>query len=135
MSQRSKWAADSSPLIRGRFKKRYFALVMCLVWIAILNIFKHPFVFYTPVDIPGHQMAITIPPFGMFMESQFEKADASDPCAHPLIHERIHWKQYERMGLFSFYYNYLKCFWASGRHNNWMEREAQEPCSNRKQRR
>jgi len=80
MSTRAKWVADCSPLIRGRLKKRYLVLVMCVIWIAILNIFKHPFVFYTPFDILGHQMAITIPPFGMFMESQFETADANNPC-------------------------------------------------------
>ena len=116
-------------------KKRVILTLIFLVVILGLNFVKYPSVVYLPCDIPGDQMAITVPPFGMFIESRFKSADASNPCAHPLFHEQVHWKQYERMGLFSFYYNYTKCFLASGRHNNWMEREAQEPCSNKKQQR
>jgi hypothetical protein len=116
-------------------KKRVILPLIFLILILGLNIVKYPNVVYLPCDIPGDQMAITVPPFGIFIESRFKSADANNPCAHPLIHEQVHWKQYEQMGLFSFYYNYTKCFLASGRHNNWMEREAQEPCSNRKQRR
>jgi hypothetical protein len=112
MSPNTQHASESIPLLQGRFKRLHYILVVCFVLIAILNIFKYPFVFYTPIDIPGQQMAITIPPFGIFLESRFEKDDASDPCAHPLIHESIHWKQYERMGLFSFYYNYATCFFG-----------------------
>jgi len=115
------------------FKRRVILPLAFISLILAFNIFKNPAVVYLPFEIPGDQMAITIPPFGIFMESRFETADASNPCAHPLSHERIHWMQYERMGLSSFYYNYLKCFLASGRYNNWMEREAQEPCLERKQ--
>jgi len=110
-------------------KQKFYSIpiTLCLI-IMTLNLIKHPFVFYIPFNIPGEQMACTIPPFGIFIESGIKKSNFNDPCLHPLKHEMIHWEQYEKMGLISFYYNYLKCYLKSGRINNWMEEEAREPC-------
>ena len=55
--------------------------------ISVLNIFKHPFIIYLPFKIPGKQMAITLPPFGIFIESELKRYDSRDPCKHPLMHE------------------------------------------------
>jgi len=99
----------------------------------ILNIFKHPFVYYLPVNIPGKQMACRLPPCGIFIESEYKDEEINSPCSI-LNHERVHWSQYERMGLLSFHYNYIKCYTHSGRINNWMEDEARLPCLQNKSR-
>jgi hypothetical protein len=110
-------------------KPKYAVPIIALVLtIALLNIYKHAFIIYLPFNIPGNQMAATIPPFGIFLEPKFKTMDSTNPCKHPLAHELVHWEQYERLGLFSFYYNYFQCLKTSGRLNNWMEREAQRPC-------
>ena len=109
-------------------KKRYLILFLFMIIISVLNLTKHPFVYYLQFNIPGKQMASTIPPFGIFIESQFKNKDENDPCLHPYKHEMVHWEQYKRMGLISFNYNYLKCYLSSGRINNWMEEEARGPC-------
>jgi hypothetical protein len=108
-------------------KKRYLILFLFMIIISVLNLIKHPFVYYLPFNIPGKQMASTIPPFGIFIESKYEYEIASNPCSI-IKHEIIHWEQYKRMGLISFHYNYLKCCLNSGRINNWMEKEARWPC-------
>ena len=120
-------------------KKRYAIPSVFIVIILILNLIKHPFVYYLPFDIPeidirshsiiyhGKQMAITFPPFGIFIESKYQNENSNEPCSIQK-HEMVHWEQYKRMGLFSFHYNYLKCYLDSGRINNWMEEKAREPC-------
>lgn len=110
---------------------RNIFILLSILTLFTLNYVKYPFVFYLYLNIPGAQMAITIPPFGIFIESQYRHEDPNDPCSI-LIHEQIHWKQYKRMGLFSFYFNYIKCYVHSGRINNWMEREARKPCSSKR---
>ena len=95
--------------------------------IAALNLFKHPFVWYLPFNIPGKQMASTIPPLGMFIEKDLAHENKNDPCS-VFTHEMVHWKQYERMGLFKFYYHYIKNYLRTGRVKNWMEEEARRPC-------
>ena len=108
-------------------KKRYAIPSVFIVIILILNIIKHPFVYYLPFDIPGKQMASTFPPFGIFIESKYQNENSNEPCSIQK-HEMVHWEQYKKMGLISFHYNYLKCYLNSGRINNWMEEEAREPC-------
>ena len=108
-------------------KKRYLIVFLFIVLIFVLNLSKHPFVYYLPFNIPGKQMAITIPPFGIFIESKYENENSNNPCSI-MKHEVIHWEQYKKMGLISFYYNYLKCYLNSGRINNLMEEEARNPC-------
>ena len=102
-------------------------LVFVFVFVFVLNVFKHPYVFYLPFDMPGSLMASTVPPFGIFIQAGYKNENPVDPCSI-LTHEMVHWKQYERMGLVTFYYNYLKCYIQSGRIHNWMEEEARGPC-------
>ena len=111
-------------------KKKYALPFVFIVITLILNLTKHPFIFYLPFDIPGKQMASTIPPFGIFIESNYQKENSNVPCSI-LKHELVHWNQYKRMGLISFHYNYLKCYLNSGRINNWMEEEARESCKSK----
>lgn len=82
-------------------------------------------VIYLPFDIPGPQMAATIPPFGIFIESKY--IDEGEGKGSILAHERVHWLQYKRMGLFNFYYEYLSEYFKHGRINDhWMEVEARK---------
>jgi|GEM_PF-2964277 len=108
-------------------KKRVIIPLIFLLIVFSLNLVKHEFVFYIPFNIPGAQMAATIPPFGIFIESEYKNENPAAPCSI-LKHEKIHWNQYRRMGLVTFYLNYLGCYMRSGRINNWMEDEAREPC-------
>lgn len=97
-------------------------LIIILFIVILLNLFKGDRVFYTPINIPGKQMAITIPPFGMFIESEFKNEGSGRGTL--LKHERVHWSQYKRMGLLGFYGNYLSEYIGHGRVNHSMEREA-----------
>jgi hypothetical protein len=97
-----------------------------LILFFLLNIYDEIRIFYLPFNIPGKQMAATIPPFGVFIEAQFIK-EPNTRCSI-LNHEKVHWKQFRRMGLTSFYMNYLKVYFESGRIKNWMENEAKLPC-------
>jgi len=104
---------------------RYIPKVLILLAM-ILNLTKTERVFYLPFDIPGTQMAATLPPFGIFIEDKFE--DEGDGPGSILKHEKVHWKQYQRMGLIRFYYTYLTLYAKHGRINNWMEEEARRFC-------
>lgn len=75
-------------------------------------------IYYIPFDIPGSQMAATIPPFGTFIESKYKKDKSI------LNHELSHWVQYERMGFVGFYTTYLKEYIKYGRKYGPMEKEA-----------
>jgi hypothetical protein len=87
------------------------------------NLIKKERVIYMSVDIPGKQMAATIPPFGIFIEGKYK--NEGDGKGSLLAHERIHWKQYQKMGFFNFYYEYLSEYFKHSRVNNhWMEVEA-----------
>jgi hypothetical protein len=63
-------------------------------------------------------MAATIPPLGIFIESEFKKDKSM------LRHELAHWDQYERMGFCGFYTTYLSEWFRYGRMNGPMEVEA-----------
>ena len=87
------------------------------------NQVKREQVVYLPFDLPGKQMAATIPPFGIFIEGKYK--DEGDGKGSLLAHERIHWEQYQKMGFFNFYCEYLSEYIKHGRVNNhWMEVEA-----------
>ena len=107
--------------------KKYVFTILFLTIIVILNLFKTPHVYYLAFKIPGKQMAITFPPFGIFIESEYQNENTNNNCSI-LNHEMVHWEQYKRMGLFSFHYNYLKLYFKYGRINNWMEEEARKIC-------
>lgn len=77
-------------------------------------------IYYIPFDIPGSQMAATIPPFGTFIESKYKKDKSI------LKHELAHWVQYERMGFANFYTTYFKEYVKYGRKYGPMEIEARK---------
>ena len=99
-------------------------LIFFVLFLFLLNVLKKPFVLYTPIDIPGDQMAITIPPFGIIIERKFKYE--GDNKGSILSHEKIHWNQYKRMGLLGFYYNYFKGYVKYGRKYSPMEKEARK---------
>jgi hypothetical protein len=114
------------PLRFLRSKKIVF--IFCFIFsVCVLNFFKHQFIFYLPFDIPGTQMAATIPPLGTFMESHLKTENLEYKCS-VFKHENVHWMQYKRMGLIKFYACYLYGFILSGRKFNAMEIEARKPC-------
>ena len=85
--------SHSLPAMRKilNIKKRYFIIVFFLFLLFILNIFKTPYVCYLTFDIPGKQMAPTIPPLGVFIESKYGNEKTDDKCSI-LTHELIHWE-------------------------------------------
>lgn len=74
--------------------------------------------------LPGSIMAITIPPFGIFIEEKYA-LEGSEPGTI-LAHEKIHWLQYQERGLFKFYLEYLSGWIKLGRFYNDLEKEARE---------
>ena len=89
-------------LVLMTFKK---LILVFLILIILLNLYDKERVFYTPIQIPGSLMAMTIPPFGIIIEKQY-KNQPNKPGSL-IRHEKAHWAQYKRMGLLNFYYNYL----------------------------
>jgi hypothetical protein len=117
----------ATSLVRFKFEPFSYTVMLhipkvLILLVLILNIKKTERVFYLPFEIPGTQMAATIPPLGIFIEDEFEN-EGNGPGSI-LRHEIIHWQQYKRMGLIKFYYNYLTLYIKYGRVNNWMESEA-----------
>ena len=104
---------------------------LSIVIISILSVFtldstKKERVFYLPFDIPGSQMAATIPPLGIFIEEKY-RGEGEGPGSI-LAHERIHWhQQYCKMGLVRFYSEYIDGYLEHGRkHGHPMEVEARK---------
>ena len=126
---RVKYRSSNMPSLK---KKRYLIPIGLVLFISFLNVIKYPFVVYLPFDIPGKQAASTIPPFGIFIESEQKKTDESNSACSYLTHEMVHWEQYKILGLVSFHYNYLSLYFKSGRKNHWMEEEASEPCTGKR---
>jgi len=77
-------------------------------------------IYYIPFDIPGKQMAATIPPFGIFIESDFKNDKEL------LGHEMVHLDQYHKMGFFGYYSTYMREFIKYGRKYGPMEVEARK---------
>jgi hypothetical protein len=61
---------------------------------------------------------ITLPPFGIYILA--ERLDEEELVRH----EKVHWSQYERMGLLTFYLSYLFGLIRYGYKNHPMELEA-----------
>jgi hypothetical protein len=100
---------------------RKILIVLCLVIGFILySVTKKDKLYYIPFDIPGKQMAATVPPFGIFIESKYRKDDEM------LRHELAHWGQYKRMGLYGFYSTYFSEYKKYGRFDGPMEVEARK---------
>ncbi len=62
-----------------------------------------PRIYYVLWTVPPYR-AMTIPPFGMFIMKDHKNNKKI------LNHEIVHWKQYQKMGLFRFYFQYFKEF-------------------------
>ncbi len=62
--------------------------------------------------------AMTIPPLGIFIKKKY-RGDKKI-----LNHDMVHWQQYQKMGLFKFYFRYFKQFLIYGYDNMPMELEA-----------
>jgi len=94
---------------------------LIILGVILLNINKKQHIVYLPFDIPGKQMAATIPPFGSFIEEKYKNNKEI------LCHEKAHWTQYKRMGLCTFYITYYKEYKKyNGRFNGPMEVEARK---------
>lgn len=94
--------------------KKLFLVLIVFLFLVI----KKDKIYYTPIDIPGKQMAATIPPFGTFIESKYRNNKSL------LKHELVHWKQYNRMGFWGFYTTYISEYLKYGRKYGPMEVEA-----------
>jgi len=94
-----------------------YVLILSLSFLTLLFLNEDK-IHYISFNIPGSQMAATIPPFGIFIEKKYE-GDKS-----LLNHELVHWDQYERMGFFGFYSTYLSEYIKYGRKYGPMEVEA-----------
>lgn len=98
--------------------KKYLLIFITLFF--LYSICKKDKIYYIPIDIPGSQMATTIPPFGTFIEQRFKNNQEL------LRHELVHWSQFNRMGFFGFYFTYISEYMKYGRKYGPMEREARK---------
>jgi len=98
-------------------KKYCLLFALCVLLFGLL---KENKVYYLPFDIPGSQMAATIPPFGIFIEEKYRNN------TDLLNHESVHWDQYNRMGLLGFYRTYISEYIKYGRKYGPMEVEARK---------
>ena len=75
---------------------------------------KQPKIYYHSIWIlpPPPRRAITLPPWGIFIKKKYKSNQKI------LNHELIHWQQYQIMGLFKFYFQYLKEFLIYGYKKN-----------------
>ncbi|MCH2194731.1 hypothetical protein [Kordia sp.] len=98
---------------------KQFGLLTLAVFLAYNEIQKKKEapVYYTNRIIGGFN-GITIPPFGIFIK------ESERDNKMLLEHERIHWMQYQREGLFPFLKNYIKQHRDKGYDNNPYEIEA-----------
>lgn len=104
---------------------KYIILISSACFLFSFFSAKKERVFYLPFDIPGKQMAATIPPVGIFIEKKYK--NEGDGCGTILAHEKIHWDQYKRMGLVLFHFEYMKGLIKNGRvYHHWMEVEARK---------
>ena len=98
--------------------KKYIFLIVIVLLFGVT--YKKDKIYYIPFDIPGSQMAATIPPFGTFIELKYRKDN------HMLNHEMVHWGQYYKMGFFGFYTRYISEYMKYGRKYGPMEIEARK---------
>lgn len=94
--------------------------LLIIIFIFLFVITKKDKIYYIPFNIPGSQMAATIPPLGTFIESKYIKNTSI------LNHEMAHWEQYKRMGFISFYCTYFSEYLKYGRKFGPMEIEARK---------
>mgnify|MGYP000727019299 CR=1 FL=1 len=110
-------------------KKIYKYLLIFFLLAVIIGTHSHYMikrpapVFYIPW-LPGSLMAQTIPPLGIFIEKAYK--DEGDAPGSILAHEKVHWMQYQEMGLWNFYITYWSGLVKEGRLYNDMEKDARE---------
>ena len=78
---------------------------------------RPPKIYYVK-SLPKGYNAQTIPPFGIFIKEEYKNN------MELLEHELVHWKQYQRMNLLPFYFQYFKELREYGYDNAPMEIEA-----------
>jgi hypothetical protein len=98
--------------------KKYLLIILILIFSFLIC--KKDKIYYIPFNIPGSQMAATIPPFGTFIESQYKNNKEL------VRHELVHWKQFHQMGFFGFYITYISEYLKYGRKYGPMEIEARK---------
>lgn len=80
---------------------------------------KEPKIIYTNIILPPFR-AMTIPPFGIFVKKKYKGN------SQILEHDKIHWKQYKRMGLFMYCFRYIIQLIVIGYDTMPMEMEARQ---------
>jgi hypothetical protein len=70
--------------------------------------------------------AITWPPLGIFVRCAWWEEASFARRVKLLKHEKVHWDQYQRYGLFGFYWKYLILSLRYGYNNHPMEIEARQ---------
>jgi hypothetical protein len=78
---------------------------------------KTPKIYYVNWVLPPYR-AMTIPPIGIFIKKKYKGNE------NILNHDLVHWKQYQRIGLLKFYFQYFKEFLTKGYDQMPMEMEA-----------
>lgn len=91
-----------------------------IVFICDLKRRKEPPRIFVKDNISGGFNAKTVPPIGIFIsKSQMHNSNL-------IAHEKVHWKQYQELGLLGFYSKYLTEFVQYGYDNMPMEKQARE---------
>lgn len=97
-------------------------LTLTVIGVHNINYNLEPNIKYIDFELPNDMMAVTIPPFGIFLSREY-KSEGDGPGTI-LAHEKIHWLQYKELGLFGFYYSYIPDFIRYGRIEHPMEVDA-----------
>ena len=103
-----------------------FVIILFMIYIIKQRLNKNPRVFYFPGPDNLRFAAITLPPFGIFVNNNSKSLAQDDRKKQLLVHEGVHWKQFQNMGMPDFYYNYVKGYVNNGGDysGNPMEQEA-----------
>jgi hypothetical protein len=99
-------------------------LILTVIGVSNINYNLEPKIKYIDFELPNDMMAITIPPFGIFISQEY-KSEGDGPGTI-LAHEKIHWLQYQELGLIGFYYSYIPDLIRYGRIDHPMEVDARE---------
>ncbi len=116
-----------------KFIKILCAIFLIIVIVISFSAIYSTFVIHDPAptnyisSLPGKIMAVTIPPFGIYIEQKYQTE--GDKPGSILAHERIHWLQYQERGFLKFYYEYLGGWIKHGRLYNNLEKDARKRSS------
>jgi hypothetical protein len=88
--------------------------------VALREMRKRPPTVYYRKHIPGNFNGIALAPVGIFIMEKHRSNKAL------IDHEKIHWQQYQRMGLIPYYFNYLRDLMRYGYDKHPMEIEARQ---------